>query len=62
VIGLRFSAGSVHLRVAEATRQIRRKQIPGLPERMMATTALALNLPLITRDGKIRSADVQTIW
>ena len=30
--------------------------------RVIAATALALNLPLVTRDGKIRAANIHTIW
>jgi len=29
---------------------------------VIAATALALGLPLVTRDGKIRAANIQTIW
>jgi predicted nucleic acid-binding protein len=49
-------------RVAEATRRIRREEVPDMPDRIIAATALALDLPLVTRDGKIRAADIQTIW
>jgi PIN domain nuclease of toxin-antitoxin system len=33
-----------------------------LPDRVIAATALAWSLPLITRDGKIRATGIQTIW
>jgi predicted nucleic acid-binding protein len=29
---------------------------------VIAATALALNLPLVTRDGKIRGTNIHTIW
>ncbi len=48
--------------VAEATRKIPREEVPDLPDRVIAATALALELPLVTRDGKIRSSGIQTIW
>ena len=57
-----FRVAPLDLRVAESTRRIPRDQVPDLPDRVIAATALALNLPLITRDGKIRSANIQTIW
>jgi PIN domain nuclease of toxin-antitoxin system len=57
-----FRLAPLDLRVAEATRRIPRNEVPDLPDRVIAATALALDLPLVTRDGKIRSANVQTIW
>jgi predicted nucleic acid-binding protein len=58
--GFRLAALDWH--VARATRRISRAQVPDLPDRVIAATALALDLPLVTRDRKIRSAGLQTIW
>ena len=57
-----FRLAPLDLRVAEATREIPRYEVPDLPDRVIAATALALGLPLITRDGRIRSTHIQTIW
>jgi PIN domain nuclease of toxin-antitoxin system len=48
--------------VAQALRKVERSQVPDLPDRIIAATALHLGLPLISRDGKIQLADVNTIW
>ena len=48
--------------VAQAVRQIPRDAVPDLPDRVIAATALALGLPLVTRDRKIRASNVETIW
>lgn len=57
-----FRLAPLDLGVAEATRDIAREDVPDLPDRVIAATALALGLPLITRDGKIRASRLQTIW
>jgi PIN domain nuclease of toxin-antitoxin system len=57
-----FRLVPLDLRVAEATRRIARSEVPDLPDRVIAATALVLQVPLITRDGRIRSANVWTIW
>jgi PIN domain nuclease of toxin-antitoxin system len=39
-----------------------RDQVPDMPDRIIAATALYLDVPLISRDGKIRLSSVRTIW
>ncbi|MCK4472686.1 MAG: type II toxin-antitoxin system VapC family toxin [Anaerolineae bacterium] len=48
--------------IALAVRQVPREQVPDLPDRVIAATALYLGVPLISRDRKIRLSDVTTIW
>jgi PIN domain nuclease of toxin-antitoxin system len=48
--------------VAEALQLVQRTEVPDLPDRIVAATALALQVPLISRDRKIRASQVQTIW
>lgn len=48
--------------MADHMQQIARTAIPELPDRMIAATALHLGVPLITRDHKIQSAGLPTIW
>jgi predicted nucleic acid-binding protein len=48
--------------VAEAVRDVPRDAVPDMPDRIIAASALFLGLPLVTRDQKIRSSQVQTIW
>jgi len=48
--------------VAQALRKVERSQVPNLPDRIIAATALHLGLPLISRDRRIQLSDVDTIW
>jgi len=36
--------------------------VPDLPDRIIAATALHLNVPVISRDSKIQAANLQTVW
>jgi PIN domain nuclease of toxin-antitoxin system len=48
--------------IARAMRQIDRTQIPDLPDRIVAATAIHARVPIISRDNKIRSSTISTIW
>jgi predicted nucleic acid-binding protein len=41
---------------------IARETVPEMPDRIIAATALYLGVPLVTRDHKVRAADIETIW
>lgn len=58
--GLRIAA--LDWNVCQAIALVRRDEVPDLPDRIIAATALALRVPLVTRDGKIRASGIQTIW
>lgn len=48
--------------VADALESVSRTEVPDLPDRIVAATAVALRTPLISRDRKIRASQVQTLW
>jgi PIN domain nuclease of toxin-antitoxin system len=48
--------------IAVTMRQIDRSQVPELPDRIVAATALRLGVPVVSRDRKIRSSIVTAIW
>jgi PIN domain nuclease of toxin-antitoxin system len=57
-----FSVLPLDLAVADALAKIPRKDVPALPDRVIAATAAALQLPLVTKDGRIRATNLETIW
>lgn len=48
-------------RVAYGIQNIVRAEVPDMPDRIIAATAVSLGVPLVTRDHKIRSSGVHTI-
>lgn len=48
--------------VADALEKIPRSVVPDMPDRIIAATALHLGVPLVTRDRRLQSAGIQTIW
>jgi PIN domain nuclease of toxin-antitoxin system len=48
--------------VVERMQQVGRLDVPDLPDRIIAATALRFEVPIISRDRKIRAAGLQTVW
>jgi predicted nucleic acid-binding protein len=48
--------------VAMKMTEISRQNLPDLPDRVIAATALLYIVPVLSRDGRIRSLDIKTIW
>jgi PIN domain nuclease of toxin-antitoxin system len=49
--------------IADKLEYISRQTVPDMPDRIIAATALHLNLPLVTKDHKIQELQsIQTIW
>ncbi|MBI5302067.1 MAG: type II toxin-antitoxin system VapC family toxin [Chloroflexi bacterium] len=48
--------------VVNALVQVPRAHVPDLPDRIIAATAPHLGLSLISRDRKIQSSNIATIW
>ena len=48
--------------VAMKMAEIPRQNLPDLPDRVVAATALFYNVPVLSRDARSRSSDIKTIW
>lgn len=48
--------------ITQSIQQIPREIVPEMPDRIIAATAVYLDLPLVTRDFKIKQLNIQTIW
>jgi PIN domain nuclease of toxin-antitoxin system len=51
-----------HLGVVDAMRHVSRAEVPDMPDRLVAATAVFLSVPVISRDRRIRSSAIRTIW
>lgn len=58
-----FRSGEITREVADEVERIPRTTVPDMPDRIVAATALHLNLPLVTKDNRIQALrNVNTIW
>jgi PIN domain nuclease of toxin-antitoxin system len=48
--------------VVDAMRQVPRAEIADMPDRIVAATAVYFGVPVISRDGRIRASNLQTVW
>ena len=57
-----FEVVPLDLSVASRLGEVPRDVVPDMPDRIIAATALARGVPLITRDQRLRQSGVPTIW
>jgi PIN domain nuclease of toxin-antitoxin system len=48
--------------IVESMRKVPRADVPDMPDRIVAATAVYYGVPIISRDGCIRTANLQTVW
>ena len=48
--------------IIDAMLRVPRVNIPDMPDRIVAATAVYFGVPAISRDGRIRTSSVQTVW
>ncbi|MCI0394026.1 MAG: hypothetical protein L0332_23190 [Chloroflexi bacterium] len=52
----------VDLKIARALSRVDAGRVPDMPDRIVAATAVQHNVPIISRDGKIKLSGIKTIW
>jgi len=53
---------TINEEIAMKMAEVPREDIPDLPDRVIAATALFYGIPVLSRDGRIRSSNINTIW
>jgi PIN domain nuclease of toxin-antitoxin system len=48
--------------IVDAMRQVPRAGVPDMPDRIVAATGVYFGAPVISRDGRIRASNLQTVW
>ena len=57
-----FTEAPFTVEIVDAMKQVVRADVPDMPDRIVAATAVYFGVPVISRDGKIRASNVQSIW
>ncbi|MFZ0803954.1 MAG: PIN domain-containing protein [Terriglobales bacterium] len=57
-----FTEAALTAAIVQAMRQVSRAEVPDMPDRMVAATAVYFDVPVISRDSRIRAASLRTIW
>ena len=57
-----FVEAPLNREVAQSMQRVPRGEVPDMPDRIIAATAVALDVPLISRDHKITLSRIRTIW
>ena len=57
-----FKEAPFRVEVVDAMLQVPRTDVPDMPDRIVAATAVYFGVPVISRDGHIRASTVQTVW
>lgn len=48
--------------IVQSMRQVSRAEIPDMPDRIIAATAVYFDVPVISRDRRIHAASLKTVW
>jgi PIN domain nuclease of toxin-antitoxin system len=57
-----FKEAPFTVEIVDAMKLVPRADVPDMPDRIVAATAVYFGVPALSRDGKIHASNVQTIW
>src|SRR5450755_1243973 len=57
-----FTEAVLTAAIVQAMRLVSRAEVPDMPDRVVAATAVYFDVPVISRDRLIRSASLKTVW
>ncbi len=57
-----FAEAIMSAAIVQVMRQVPRAEVPDMPDRIVAATGVYFGVPVISRDRRIRAADLKTIW
>jgi len=57
-----FTEAVISAAIVQAMRQVPRADVPDMPDRMVAATGVHFDVPVISRDRRIRAANLKTVW
>jgi PIN domain nuclease of toxin-antitoxin system len=57
-----FAEAALTAAIVRTMQQVPRGEVPDMPDRIVAATAVYFEVPVISRDRRIRSANLKTIW
>jgi len=57
-----FTEAVLTAAIVQAMREVSRAEVPDMPDRVVAATAVYFDVPVISRDRCIRAARLKTIW
>ena len=57
-----FTEAVLSVAIVQAMRQVSRAEVPDMPDRMVAATAVYFDVPVTSRDRRIRAASLKTVW
>ncbi len=50
------------IEIVDAMRLVSRTDVPDMPDRIVAATGIYFGAPINSRDGRIRTSQVKTVW
>jgi PIN domain nuclease of toxin-antitoxin system len=57
-----FTEAVISAAIVQAMRQVPRADVPDMPDRMVAATGVYFDVPVISRDRRIRATNLKTVW